>query len=102
MGGAFGINGPPLVVYGALRGWSPQRFPATLQGYFLPASSLTMAGFAVGGLWTHTVTRGYLFSLPLIVLAVLIGRAINQRLKAQAFLTDVYPALMAIAAEAPM
>jgi len=25
-GGAYGMNGPPLVIYGSLRGWSPQHF----------------------------------------------------------------------------
>jgi uncharacterized membrane protein YfcA len=38
LGGAYGMNGPPLAIYGALRRWSPQRFRATLQGYFLAAS----------------------------------------------------------------
>ncbi|HEU5458078.1 MAG TPA: sulfite exporter TauE/SafE family protein, partial [Terracidiphilus sp.] len=40
LGGAYGMNGPPLVVYGSLRRWSPQHFRATLQAYFLPASVL--------------------------------------------------------------
>jgi uncharacterized membrane protein YfcA len=31
LGGAYGMNGPPLVIYGAFRGWSPQQFRATLQ-----------------------------------------------------------------------
>ena len=39
LGGAYGMNGPPLVIYGSLRRWSPQHFRATLQGYsFRPAS----------------------------------------------------------------
>jgi hypothetical protein len=37
-GGAYGMNGPPAVGYGTLRRWSPERFRATWQGYFLPAS----------------------------------------------------------------
>src|SRR5699024_8032774 len=37
-GGAYGLNGPPLVVYGNLRNWTAKRFRATLQAYFLPAS----------------------------------------------------------------
>ena len=45
LGGAYGMNGPPLVVYGTLRRWSPQRFRATLQGYFLPASLFGMIGY---------------------------------------------------------
>jgi uncharacterized protein len=38
LGGAYGMNGPPLVVYGVLRRWQPAQFRATLQGYFLIAS----------------------------------------------------------------
>jgi uncharacterized membrane protein YfcA len=32
LGGAYGMNGPPLVVYATLRGWTPEHFRATLQG----------------------------------------------------------------------
>src|SRR5579859_1870165 len=28
LGGAYGMNGPPLVIYGALRHWSPERLRA--------------------------------------------------------------------------
>ena len=38
LGGAYGMNGPPLVVYGVMRRWTPAQFRATLQGYFLIAS----------------------------------------------------------------
>ena len=50
LGGAYGMNGPPLAIYGALRRWSPQHFRATLQGYFLPASLVGLAGYVVLGL----------------------------------------------------
>jgi uncharacterized membrane protein YfcA len=95
LGGAFGMNGPPLVVYGALRQWSPQHFRATLQAYFFPASILAMAGFALAGLWTPAVTALYLRSLLPVLLAVLLGRTINRRLRGDAFLTYVYLALAA-------
>jgi len=60
LGGAYGMNGPPLVIYGSLRKWSPQHFRATLQGYFLPASVAGMWGYRVAGLWTPGVNRLYL------------------------------------------
>ena len=50
LGGAYGMNGPPLVVYGVLRRWQPAQFRATLQGYFLIASVVGMAGYAITGL----------------------------------------------------
>src|SRR5690606_27797089 len=69
LGGAYGMNGPPLVIYGSLRGWSPTEFRATLQGYFLPASSAVMAGYLLAGLWTAEVTRHYLTALPAALVA---------------------------------
>src|SRR5581483_2869772 len=50
LGGAYGMNGPPLVIFGSLRRWSPDRFRATVQGYFLPASLLGMFGYWLAGL----------------------------------------------------
>jgi uncharacterized membrane protein YfcA len=64
LGGAYGMNGPPLAVYGAMRRWSAQHFRATLQGYFLPASLIGLAGYLMMGLWVPAVTHYYLISLP--------------------------------------
>jgi uncharacterized membrane protein YfcA len=97
LGGAYGMNGPPLVIYGSLRGWSPQHFRATLQGYFLPASIAGLWGYQLSGLWTPTVNRHYLVSLPLVVLATFLGRAINRRMVARRFLTYVHGGLILVA-----
>src|SRR6202044_3792870 len=79
LGGAYGMNGPPLVVYGVLRRWQPAQFRATLQGYFLIASIAGMAGYAVAGLWTRTVNRYFLLSLPLALIAIFLGHAVHRR-----------------------
>jgi uncharacterized membrane protein YfcA len=98
LGGAYGMNGPPLAIYGAMRRWSAQHFRATLQGYFLPASLIGMAGYWVAGLWVPAVTRYYLFSLPLTLLAVVLGRWLNHRLRGDAFLRYVHLGLVVIGA----
>lgn len=90
LGGAYGMNGPPLVIYGTMRRWSAQHFRATLQAYFLPASLLGMAGYWSAGLWVPAVTRDFLWSLPAMIPAVFLGRAINHRLANGAFLKYVY------------
>src|SRR3954453_13684572 len=71
LGGAYGMNGPPLAIYGSLRGWHPQQFRATLQAYFLLASIAGMGGYWLAGLWTPVVSHVYLVSLPAVVLATL-------------------------------
>lgn len=96
LGGAYGMNGPPLAIYGALRGWPPQHFRATLQGYFLPASLLGLAGYAAAGLWNAAITRYFLLSLPAVAVAILLGRAINHRLSGHGFFRFVYAGLIVI------
>jgi hypothetical protein len=93
LGGAYGMNGPPLVVYGTLRRWTPEHFRATLQGYFLPASVIGMIGYWAAGLWTPSVSRYFLLSLPAVLLAIPLGRALNRRLDAQRFLAVVHAGL---------
>ena len=98
LGGAYGINGPPLVVYGTLRRWSAEHFRATLQGYFLPASLAGLFGYWWRGLLVPDVTRYYLLSLPPALVAVLLGRALNRRLVGRPFLLYVHAGLIAIGA----
>jgi hypothetical protein len=98
MGGAYGMNGPPLAIYGAMRRWSAQHFRATLQGYFLPASVIGMIGYWLAGLWVGSVTRYYLLSLPLVIPAIWLGRVINHRMRGHAFLKFVHVGLVLIGA----
>ncbi len=90
------MNGPPLVAYGALRRWSPERFRATLQGYFLPASLVGMAGYWIAGLWVPAVTRYYFLSLPLVLAATALGRVLNRRMDARRFVLYVHVGLLVI------
>jgi uncharacterized protein len=98
LGGAYGMNGPPLVIYGSLRGWSPKHFRATLQGYFLPASLVGLWGYQLAGLWTPAVNRFYLLSLPLVVLATFLGRALNRRMGVERFPLYVHSGLILVGA----
>jgi uncharacterized membrane protein YfcA len=98
LGGAYGMNGPPLAIYGALRRWSPEYFRATLQAYFLPASVAGMVGYALAGLWTPAVNHLYLFSLPGVLLASFLGRSLNRRIQTHQFISYVYFGLIVIGA----
>ncbi|MBN9121812.1 MAG: sulfite exporter TauE/SafE family protein [Planctomycetes bacterium] len=96
LGGAYGMNGPPLVVYATLRGWAPEHFRATLQGYFLPASAAGMCAFWAAGLWGAEVTRYYLWCLAPAAVAVAVGRVANQRMRVDAFARYVHLGLIGI------
>ena len=96
LGGAYGMNGPPLAIYGAMRRWSAQHFRATLQGYFLPASVLGMTGYWLKGLWVPMVTRYFLLALPAMLPAIVLGRMVNHRLSGESFLKYIYGGLFVI------
>lgn len=80
LGGAYNTNGPPVVAYGMLKGWPPEDLRATLSGYFLPTGLMVLAGHGLAGMWTAEVLTSYLWSLPAIVLGVLLGGLLNKRI----------------------
>lgn len=96
LGGAYGLNGPPLVIYGAKRRWSAQHFRATLQGYFLVASMIGVIGYWFTGLLVPGVFHYYLLSVPVLLPAVFLGRLINHRLHGENFFKYVYFVLLGI------
>lgn len=97
LGGAYGMNGPPLVMYGAMRRWTPAQFRATLQAYFLPASLAGLAGFWWAGILTRTVEMDFLLSLPAIACAIPLGRWLHRRIPSATFLQWIYGGLALIA-----
>jgi uncharacterized membrane protein YfcA len=78
LGGAYNSNGPPIAIYGTLRRWPPDRFRATLQGYFFPSGVIIIISHGLGGLWTAAVGWYFLLSLPLLPLTIWIGNRLNR------------------------
>ncbi|MHC4625818.1 MAG: sulfite exporter TauE/SafE family protein [Planctomycetota bacterium] len=90
LGGAYNTNGPPVVIYGTLRQWNPEKFRATLQGYFFPTGSLIAMGHCIGGLWTKPVLVNYALSLPVILVAIFLGGRINRKIPKARFDNYIY------------
>lgn len=96
LGGAYGANGPPLVIYGNLRQWDAQYFRATLQAYFLPAGLLSIIGYASEGFIDRATMLHFAYCIPAIVPAIFIGRYLNKKIKDQSFYKYVYCGLILI------
>lgn len=94
LGGAYNTIGPPIVIYGKLRGWSPTAFRATLQGYFLITGLSILASHALAGFWTAEVMRLFAFSIPVVVLAVYFGGLLNKKLTGTQFNNVIYISLI--------
>ena len=98
LGGAYGLNGPPLVVYGNMRKWSTKTFRATLQAYFLVASFLGVVGYSIKGLLNTEIGTYFLVSLPGVIPAIFLGRFLNHRLNNESFFRYIYYGLIIIGA----
>ena len=57
---------------------------------------LVMGGYWLAGLWTATVTRYYLLSLPAVVIAVIAGSVVNRRVHPQRFQFLIYAVLVVV------
>jgi uncharacterized membrane protein YfcA len=90
LGAAYNTQAPPIVIYGALRGWPPEMFRATLQGYFLPTGLAILVGQGAAGLWTAEVLKIFLWSIPVLAGAAGIGRFFSRRIPPGKFNRWVY------------
>jgi uncharacterized membrane protein YfcA len=96
LGGAYNISGPPLAIFGTMRGWSPPQFRATLQSFWLVASIWIVLMLSLNGLLTrHTITHVAL-GAPLIVVATLVGRRITNAMAADRFTRITYAVLLVV------
>lgn len=95
-GGAYGFNGPPLVLYGNRMHWEGKLFRATMQAYFLPVGLISMVGYWVKDLLTEQVLIYFLWMLPVIVPGVYLGRWLNRKIAGHTFYSYAYCALIVI------
>ncbi|MEE8389744.1 MAG: sulfite exporter TauE/SafE family protein [Anaerolineae bacterium] len=96
LGGAYNTNGPPIVIYSALRRWPPERFRATLQGYFFSSGILLLLGHGLAGSLTREVLGLYGYSLPFILLAIFLGGKLNKAIPSSRFERFVHVFLVLI------
>jgi len=73
LGGAYATDGPPLIVFGALKRWPKEAFKSILQSCFLVNAVFIVACQAYGGLFTADVLRASFFALPGLLAGLYLG-----------------------------
>lgn len=94
IGGVCNANGPPIVIYGTMRGWDPDEFRATLQGFFLPSGIFITLAHASVGLWNREIFRLLLFCLPAVAVGIGLGSLLARRIKRHHFRIVVHSVLI--------
>ncbi len=85
LGGAYNVSGPPVIVYGHCRRWTPAEFKGNLQAFFLLGDALVIIGHGIAGNLTRTVWQSYLLALPAIALGLIVGLALERFIRPGAF-----------------
>lgn len=93
-GGAYNANGPPVIIYGRLARWEPDRFKATLQSYFMPTAAFIFMGHGLSGSWTSPVLALFGYSFPVIIAAIVLGTWISKKIPPGVFDRLVYAAII--------
>jgi len=96
LGGAYNVHGPPLVVYGSLRRWSPEQFRVTLQSYFLPAGLFVLFGHIRAGSLTIDSLKLCIIVQPAVIGATILGGYLNHRIPHTEFKRIIYVFLVII------
>ena len=84
-GGAYNTSGPPVIVYGDCRRWSPSEFKANLQGFFLLNDLIVVLTHALNCNLSADVGAHFLWSLPAIGAGVIAGTRLEKRLDPAVF-----------------
>lgn len=102
LGGAYNTSGPPVVVYGNCRKWSPQEFKSNLSGYFLVGSVMVIATHWANGNFTSDIWSVFLSSLPALLLGFVLGQYMDKWLNPEVFRRIVLVALIILGARLMM
>jgi uncharacterized protein len=96
LGGAYNISGPPLVIFGTLRGWTRQQFRSTLQAVFLANSFAVLSVHYAAGLWSDEVAGFLWWTLPALFAAAPLGNWLNRRIHPEHFQRLLYGLLLVL------
>jgi uncharacterized membrane protein YfcA len=96
LGGMFNTNGPPVIIYGHCRGWSPAEFKVNLQSFFLTNNIVIIASHIWRGNITPEVITYFWYALPALLLGVVAGLSLDKIITPAGFQKLVLFLLLAI------
>lgn len=95
-GGFFAMQGPPAVIYFLSCTESKEQYMALISVYFVLSNTMMTLFRAGNGFVTATVGKAWLLALPAVILGILVGTKVYNRLNTTLLRKIVY-AYMAVA-----
>ena len=85
LGGAFGTDGPPVVVYAALQPWAKEQVVGMLQSFFLFANFIIVVSYGYHGLLSPSVLDASAIAVPFAIAGIFLGLRVNRRIGQRRF-----------------
>ena len=85
LGGAYNTSGPPVVIYGNCRRWTPSEFLGNLQSFFLAVDLIVVVTHAASGSITTEVWQAFLLALIPMALGLVLGSLLAGRVNQAVF-----------------
>jgi uncharacterized membrane protein YfcA len=85
LGGAYATDGPPLVIYGDVKGWPKESFRSILQAVFLVDGILIIAWHGAGGLVSGEVITYSAYGIPGMLVGLGAGIWVDRRVNHELF-----------------
>jgi len=85
LGGAFGTDGPPVIVYATLKPWTKEQVIGMLHSFFLFANLLVIGSYGYYGLLKAPVLTASALSAPFAVAGFFLGLKINRHIRQRHF-----------------
>ncbi len=73
LSGLYNIGGPPAVIYGTCRNWSPNAFRSNLQGFFFVSNAIVLSAHFV----SHNFTSAVVTDAAVAVIPAVVGIAVG-------------------------
>lgn len=93
---AYNMGGPPVIIYGALKQWSPSAFRVNIFSWYCPLSIIIVTSHLLAGLVTRSTITWSALSLPLVVIATIAGEKLNRSIPARQFNILIHISLLLI------
>jgi len=97
--GAYNMGGPPVVIYGNARRWSPEQLRSNLQGISFFKTSVLLTDHILRGHFTVPLLAGYAKASPVIFIALTLGFVFAGRINVERFRQIILILLVVIGAK---
>ena len=95
-GGAYNVDGPPIIIYGTARQWEASKFRTYLQAVFFPINLFVILGHFIYGNYTHIVLDTLLGTSPFVIVAIILGELLHKKMSSDKMIFFVYILLLLI------